>query len=85
MSLRVRVLFNYVFEELRSLLDVDVFAVGVVCVWGVGGRGFCELVTEESYVDGAVKMRTSTRRKETRRGLLQVAVPKQDAPISNFL
>jgi hypothetical protein len=82
-SLRVRVLFNYVFEELRSLLDVDVFVVGVGVVGG--RRGFCELVTEESYVDGAVKMRASTRRKETRRGLLQVAVPKQDAPISNFL
>lgn len=37
-SLRVRVLFNYVCEELRSLLDVDVFVVGVVvgvvCGWG---------------------------------------------------
>lgn len=44
-SLRVRVLFNYVFEELCSLLDVVGVGVGVVG----GRRGFCELVTEESY------------------------------------
>lgn len=77
------------FEDLYSLLMLMfllfmLFLLSVVVlVFVEGEEGF--VLTEESYVDSAVKMRASTRKKETRRGLLQVAVPKQDAPISNFL